>query len=110
MDQDFVNCLISKPIAEIPKERLDRIQQWLIIVFKKIEYGVEQGMKEIGHPPLTKTQLEMLTSSIWRATFQVPIFEILDEKEIADQLLSQKIRPITSDDIFRFGDHQIKDS
>jgi hypothetical protein len=111
MDQDFVDNLIGKPIAEIPQEQLDRIQRWLIIVFKKIDYGLIEGLKNIGYDPsvLTKTQLEILTSSIWNAVFKVPIFEILGKEEIAEQLLSQKIRPMTCDDIFKSSENKYMD-
>jgi hypothetical protein len=100
MDQDFVDAFVNKPIADIPPEQLERIQRWLIIVFKKIEFGIINGFQELGKPPLTHSQLEKLTSSIWETTFRVPIIELLQESEITNQLLTQKIRPMSVDDIF----------
>jgi hypothetical protein len=100
MDQDFLNGFISKPLTEIPTERLERIQRWLMIVYKKMEFGLSKGIEESGMAPLTRTQIQTITSEIWKCAFRVPVFELIDEEEIATQLLTQKIRPMTTDDIF----------
>lgn len=100
MDNDFLDGFISKPLAEIPEERLERIQRWLMIVYKKMEYGLSKGVEKSGVTPLTRSQIQTITSEIWNCAFRVPVFELIDEEEIAAQLLAQKIRPMTSDDIF----------
>lgn len=99
MDSDFLNAFIQTPIADIPEERLKRIQQWLIIVFKKMEYSLSKSLSQ-QNINLSRTQIQSITSDIWNGTFRVPVLEMIQEEEIASQLLNQKIRPMTVDDIF----------
>lgn len=102
MDNDFVDNMVGKPIADISPERLSRIQRWLIIVYKKIEYGLLTGIDQSGaNVSLSHHQLQVITSSIWNAVFRVPVIEIIQEEDIAKQLLTQKIRPMTCDEIFQ---------
>jgi hypothetical protein len=101
IDEDFIETFINgKPIADIPKERLERIQRWLIIVYRKIEYGLAQGINNANLPPLSRSNMQAITSEIYNTVFRVPIFELIQEEEIATQLLTQQIRPMTVDDIF----------
>ena len=101
VDEDFIETFINgKPIADIPKERLERIQRWLIIVYRKIEYGLINGITNANLPPLSRSNMQAITSEIYNTVFRVPIFELLLEEDIATQLLTQKVRPMTVDDIF----------
>lgn len=101
IDEDFIEAFIGgKPIADIPKERLERIQRWLIIVYRKIEYGLINGITNANLPPLSRSNMQAITSEIYNTVFRVPIFELIQEEEIATQLLTQKVRPMTVDDLF----------
>lgn len=80
MDLDFQNAFIQTPIADIPEERLKRIQQWLIIVFKKIEYSLSKSLNQ-QNIHLSRTQIQSITSDIWNGTFRIPIFEMLEEQK-----------------------------
>lgn len=110
MDKEFKDCMISTPLADIPAERLKRIQEWLILAFKKMEFGVVKGLDAAGvNVNLTPSQLQVITSTIWNTTFRVPVLELLQEEEIYKQLKEQKIRPMTCDDIFESMEMPIRD-
>ena len=110
MDNDFKDCMIGAPLADISPERLRRIQEWLILAFKKMEYGLLKGLDVAGvNVNLTPSQVQAITSTLWNTTFRVPVIELLQEDEIYKQLKEQKIRPMTCDDIFESGEMPTRD-
>lgn len=105
-DSDFLEHMVGKPFAELSPERIQSIQQWLILVYKKIEFGVYSGLQN-KNIHLSKNDIQELTSTIWQFAFKTPIIELLQEEEVAQALIDQKIRPMTVDEIFNSSDHHL---
>jgi hypothetical protein len=98
-DNDFLEFMVGTPFAELSPERLKLIQNWLILVYKKIEFGVCNAL-ETKNIHLSRTEIQEFTSTVWRFAFHTPLIELLQEEEIVQALTDQKIRPMTIADIF----------
>lgn len=100
--EDLRDVLLTKDqVGELTQTREGREFYAAWIMYQRVEYGVARLLNRLGVPAPTKEVQREICSDLWLTVMAKPPWEIIEEMEMAKQIIDSGLSPIDYEDLLR---------
>jgi hypothetical protein len=97
-DKEYIE---KEDVEELCKTKEGRREVWLYFMRERITHGLARVFYELGIEIPTTEKQERACEIMWDTILRVPIWQLIEDRELAENLKKSGIKPMGADDLYK---------